>query len=144
MDEGFEGGCLCGAVRYRSTAAPILAGHCHCVDCRKSSGTGHCSHLGVPARAFTVTGKVTQYDAPADSGNIVGRCFCPACGAPVYSVNSSMPDLVFVRASSLDDVEVFKPQLVVYTRSAPSWDHVDPALPAFPAMPPQPPDAMAE
>lgn len=141
MSEAFEGGCLCGAVRYRVTAAPMLGGHCHCVDCRKSSGSAHCSHLGVPAEAFSLTGQVTQYDRPADSGNMIGRCFCPTCGAPVYSTNSGMPQMIFVRASSLDDPEVFQPQVVVYARSAPSWDHMDESLPSFPAMPPNMPGA---
>lgn len=134
----FEGGCLCGAVRYQSAADPVVVGHCHCDDCRRSSGSGHCTHLGVPKPAFSVTGKVTIFEKPADSGNIVGRAFCPACGAAVYSVNSSLPDLMFVRASSLDDLEICKPQLVVYASRAASWDHMDPALPSFPEMPPEP------
>ncbi len=142
MSEGFEGGCLCGAVRYTCTAAPVVCGHCHCIDCRKSSGTGHGSHLGVPAEALTVEGEVRVFDAPADSGNIVGRAFCPACGSPIYSTNSSMAGMAFVRASSLDDPEVFKPDLVVYASRAASWDRPDPSLPAFDGMPP--PQAMPD
>jgi len=137
MTTVFEGGCLCGAVRYESAAEAAMAGHCQCVDCRKSSGSGHCSHLAVPKEAFSVTGNVTTYEKPADSGNIVTRAFCPTCGAAVYSSNSAMPQLVFIRASSLDDVEVFKPQLVVYASRAASWDHVDPKLPSFAEMPPR-------
>jgi len=48
--------------------------------------------------------------------------------------------MVFPRASSLDDPEIFKPGLVVYTKRAPSWDQLDPSLPAFEGMPP--PEAM--
>lgn len=135
MATGFSGRCLCGVVSYQSAADPVVAGHCHCVDCRKSSGTGHCSHIGVPREAVTVNGSLTAYDRPADSGNIVTRAFCSDCGAPVYSTNSSMPEMIFMRASSLDDPEVFKPQLVVYNSRAPSWDHMNPALPSFAEMP---------
>lgn len=135
MSEGFSGGCLCGAVRYKSAVAAVVAGHCHCVDCRKSSGTGHCSHMGVPAAALSIDGPVARYARPADSGNIVTRMFCPTCGAAVYSTNSAMPDMLFVRASSLDDPEAFKPQMIVYASRAPSWDRMDSALPAFPEMP---------
>lgn len=131
----FSGGCLCGAVRYESTGEPVATGHCQCIDCRKSSGSGHCSHMGVHKNAFRVTGEVRFYESPADSGNIVGRGFCPVCGAAVYSVNSGMPGLAFVRASSLDDPEVFKPQMVVYTSRGPSWDRLDPDLPKFATMP---------
>lgn len=136
MASGFQGGCLCGAVRYQSKAEPVMAGHCQCTDCRKSSGAGHSSHLAVPREAVTVTGAVKTFDKPADSGNIVSRAFCPTCGAPAYSLNAAMPHLIFLRASSLDDVDVFKPQLVVYASRAASWDHIDPQLPAFLTMPP--------
>ncbi len=135
MPTEFSGQCLCGAVSYQSEAEPVVAGHCHCIDCRKSSGAGHCSHMGVPETAVTITGKLTVYECPADSGNIVSRAFCPACGAAVYSVNSSMPDMIFLRASSLDDPEMFKPMVVVYASRAPSWDHMDPDLPSFGTMP---------
>lgn len=136
MNVVFSGGCLCGAVRYESSAEPVVNGHCYCEDCRKSSGTGHCSHLGVPDAAFSVTGEVRFYDKPADSGNIVSRGFCPTCGSAVYSTNSGMAGMAFVRASSLDDPEVFQPQLIVYTSRAPSWAVMDPALPGFAEMPP--------
>ena len=137
MSTGFTGGCLCGAVRYECSGDPVAAGHCHCLDCRRSSGTGHCSHLVVPLAAFRVSGEVRFYDAPADSGNIVSRGFCPTCGSAIYSKNSGMPDMVFPRASSLDDPEVFRPQMIVYASRAPSWDHMDPSLPTFETMAPQ-------
>ena len=35
------GSCLCGAVHYTISGDPMMAGHCHCIDCRKSAGTGH-------------------------------------------------------------------------------------------------------
>lgn len=136
MSEAFEGGCLCGAVRYKSEVSPVIAGHCQCEDCQKNSGTGHGSHMGVPKNAVSITGDVTSFDKPADSGNVVTRRFCPACGSSVYSLNSGMTDMVFLRASSLDDVNVFKPQFVVYTDSGAAWDVVDSNLPTFPGMPP--------
>ena len=101
MMAGFEGGCLCGAVRYQSKADPQVVGHCYCVDCRKTSGTGHCTHIGVPADGFSVTGEVRFFDKPADSGNVVSRGFCPTCGSAVYSTNSAMSGLVFPRASKV-------------------------------------------
>lgn len=135
MTQGFSGGCLCGTVRYRSATDPQIAAHCHCVDCRKSSGTGHCTHIVVPAGDFTVSGTLTFYQRSADSGNIVARGFCPNCGSPVYSTNSAMPGIVFPRASSLDDPEAIKPQMSVFASRAASWDAVDPALPSFAMMP---------
>ncbi len=137
MQKAFTGGCLCGSVRYECAAEPVAGAHCHCVDCRKSSGTGHCSHLVVQEAAFQVSGELKFFDAAADSGNMVSRGFCPTCGSAVYSKNSGMPGMVFPRASSLDDPEVFVPQMVVYASRAPSWDPVDASLPTFDTMPPR-------
>ena len=132
---GFSGRCLCGAVHYESVVTPSFIGQCHCVDCRKTSGTDHSTHLVVPQEDFSVTGALKFFDHPADSGSIVSRGFCPECGAPIYSVNSNMPGRVFVRASSLDDLEIAKPQVIVYASRAPSWRHLDPDIQAFPKMP---------
>jgi hypothetical protein len=145
MTKGFSGACLCGAVRFQSSVDPQVVGHCHCVDCRKSSGTGHCTHIVVPEAAFAVTGVVKFYDRAADSGNIVSRGFCPTCGSPIYSRNSAMAGVVFPRASVLDDPEIVTPQMIVFASRAPSWDRIDPGLPAFATMPEGgPQQAMAE
>jgi hypothetical protein len=89
----------------------------------------------VPEPAFSISGSVKFFDKPADSGNMVSRGFCPQCGSALYSTNSGMPGLVFIRVSSLDDVEIFRPQMVVYTDRAASWDMMDPSLPGFARMP---------
>jgi hypothetical protein len=138
MAKEITGRCLCGAVEYRCSGEVLVGGHCHCEDCRRSSGTGHSSHLAVPADTVVVRGTVAEYARPADSGNVVTRCFCPTCGAPVYSINAAMPGMLFLRASSLDDLSVFQPRIVVYASRAAPWDHMDPALPSFAEMAPVP------
>ena len=132
----FSGGCLCGSVRYTCSAEPIMAGHCHCEDCRRTSGTGYSSHLAVSADEIAITGETKAYVRPSASGNLVTRAFCPECGAPVFSKNPAMPGLLFLRASSLDDLEVFKPQMHVWAMRAPSWDAPSSELPVFDKMPP--------
>jgi hypothetical protein len=92
----------------------------------------------VPRAALALTGTPTIYERAADSGNVVQRAFCGACGSPVLSTNSAAPDVVFVRASSLDDPERFVPGMIVYASRAPSWAHLDPRLATFPEMAPAP------
>jgi hypothetical protein len=131
-----EGGCLCGAVRY-TAGEPMVCGHCHCVDCRKTSATGHATHVAVPPESFSVSGALSRYPRPADSGNIVTRHFCPTCGSAIYSTNSGMPGMAFVRASSLDDPNAVTPGMVVYASRAPAWGRLE-GLPSFPEMAPLP------
>lgn len=129
-----KGSCLCGAVTYE-VAKESGGGHCHCIDCRKTSATGHASHMIVSEADFSVAGEVKFFNKAADSGNMISRGFCPDCGSAIYSTNAGMPGMVFVRASSLDNLEDFKPQMVVYTNRAASWDHMDSSLPGFALMP---------
>jgi hypothetical protein len=131
MKECFQGGCLCGEVRYEAHAAPQMGGHCYCEDCRRSSGTSHCTHFVVPESAFAITGEVRFFDKVADSGNIVSRGFCPNCGSALYSRNSGMPGMAFIRASSLDNMDVLTPQVIVYAKRAPKWAKFDECLPVF-------------
>lgn len=136
MSSTLSGGCLCGAVRYETADEPKIVGHCHCVDCRKSSGTGHCTHVGTVMDALKVIGDLHFYERDADSGNNVRRGFCPNCGCAVYSTNSGYPGMAFIRASSLDDPDAIVPNVRVYASRAPSWDHMDSTLPSFDEMPP--------
>ena len=113
------------------TADPMAGGHCQCVQCRKTSGTGHGTAMAMPKEAVSVSGEVKIYESKADSGNTVGRAFCPNCGSPVYALNSGFPDLIMMRPSLLDDPSVFQPQMVVWTSRGPAWDMIDESLPRF-------------
>ena len=134
MDTRIKGSCLCGAVQYSIEAEPAMVGDCYCLDCRKSSGTAHCTHVAVVASAYNVSGGVSFYERAADSGNMVRRGFCPTCGSPVHSTNQGMPGMVFVRASTLGDPEQISPQMTVYARRAPRWARIDHDKPVFDGM----------
>lgn len=135
MTCAMQGGCLCGAVRFRVDGDPIMTGHCYCIDCRRSSGTSHSTHVAVPDAAVTITGEVATHERPADSGNLVARSFCPACGSPILSRNAAMPGMTFIRASSLDDPDSVEPQMTVYASRAPAWAPLDRGKPVFDVMP---------
>lgn len=142
MSEVLEGGCLCGAVRYRATTGPMLVGNCYCTDCRKSSGTTHCTHAVVPDAAFTATGEIKLHASSADSGSIVSRGFCPECGSAILSKNDSMPGMTFLRVSSLDDPDAVEPQMTVYASRAPAWAVLDRGKPVFDEIPEGGPQAV--
>lgn len=136
MTDPIIGGCACGAIRFECAAEPIIALHCQCRDCQRFSGTGHLSILIVPKAAVKLTGDPTFYETKADSGEVVGRGFCPDCGSPVLGRYSGFPDSVGLAAGCLDDPGRFVPSAVIYEESGHAWDVMDPALPAFPKMPP--------
>lgn len=132
-----SGQCLCGAVRYRGDADPQFQLKCYCNDCRKTSAAGHAAMMGFAASAISIEGEVKEYASATDSGGIAVRCFCPNCGSGVFAKPPAMSAMIFIRASTLDDPNLFSPQMAVYAARAPTWDPVNEGVPAFPQMPPQ-------
>lgn len=73
------GSCLCGKVRISVRGAPDRVGICHCTDCRQESGSAF-TFFGIwPAGQFEHTGETASFS---------GRCFCPHCGARVFSLDA--------------------------------------------------------
>jgi hypothetical protein len=70
-----------------------------------------------------------EYVAHADSGALMRRSFCPDCGTPEFSEAEPRPNVIVVRAGTLDDPEAARPTGVIWTASAPSWACFDPDLP---------------
>lgn len=137
MPDTLTGSCQCGGIRFEATGEPMFAGHCHCLDCRKTGGTGHGTVVAMAESGFSMTGTPAFYDYTADSGNAVRRAFCPTCGVSLYTNSSGLAGVVILKASALDDPEAIAPQGSVYASRALSWDPVNPDLPAFPEMPPE-------
>lgn len=74
-----NGGCLCGAVRYRvdGPLRPVIA--CHCRQCRKTSGH-HVAATSAAREAVAVTGEVRWFRA----SDTARRGFCPVCGSHLF------------------------------------------------------------
>jgi hypothetical protein len=124
------GGCLCRKVRYQIAGeAPLGARQCWCRVCQYLSAGGGTVNAIFRKDAVTVTGETTVYTSVADSGSVMRRSFCPACGTPVFSEAEPRPHLIIVRVGTFDDPELGRPSAVVWTRAAPNWACFDPGLP---------------
>ena len=134
-EKQLSGGCACGAVRYESTAEPVIVAHCHCRDCQRASGAAMSTVFAVPRAAFRHKGPTSTYATSGDSGNPVVRHFCPDCGSPLFSDVSVLPDLQFVRAASLNDPAAVSPTMHIYCDSAQPWGKPLDDLPHFGKMP---------
>ncbi len=130
------GGCLCRAVRYAVAADAIATRVCWCRDCQYLAAGSGTVNIVFPAAAVTVTGPLRDYSSIADSGNRMHRQFCELCGTPVTSRSEARPHLTILRAGTLDDPELAKPSLTIWTDSAPSWACINPGLPRTPSQPP--------
>jgi hypothetical protein len=123
------GGCLCRAVRYRFSAAPIVTRVCWCRLCQYLGAGSGTVNTCFPTNALSVEGELADFQSVADSGNKMHRRFCRVCGTALFSEAESRPHLVFVRAGTLDDPEVARPAATIWTAQAPTWACIDARLP---------------
>jgi hypothetical protein len=123
------GGCLCGAVRYRITAAPIVTRVCWCRVCQYLAAGNGTVNTCFPSNAITIEGPLADYQRIADSGNVMHRRFCPTCGTHMFSEAEARSHLIFVRSGTLDDPELAKPSVSGWTSQAPSWACIDATIP---------------
>lgn len=131
-----SGGCLCGAVSYSCSGESVMAGNCHCVDCKKSSGSGYAPSMFFPEASVAILGEVKYFSSRGKNGAEVSRGFCPNCGSQLFGKPSATAGLISIRAGTLDNANHYKPQLDIYTSHAVAWDAMDDKLPKFPEMPP--------
>lgn len=106
MTKELTGKCLCGAVRWRCTAAPLWQAHCHCDSCRKTTASPFTSFIGMHKSAVVFSG-----DAPGTYASSPGvtRSFCQTCGTPMAFASTRWPEETHLYAASLDDPTLFAP-----------------------------------
>ena len=131
MSIPFEGGCRCGAIRYRCTSEPAVALHCYCRDCQYASGGAGATALVCVAADVTVTGEPKSHMLTAESGVAVERLFCRDCGTPLFARNATTPALFGIKAGTLDDTSWVVPVAHIWASSAPPWACLDEALPRY-------------
>src|SRR5215208_1515628 len=126
-----EGGCACGAVRYRLASEPLFTHCCHCLNCQRQTGSAFVINLLIEAdRVEVLAGAPESTDVPRDDGSTQRIFRCPTCQVAVYS-NYGYPQVSFVRAGTLDDPSSVEPDVHIYTRSKLPWITLPEAAPAF-------------
>ena len=128
-----EGGCRCGAVRYRAEGEPAHHAVCHCRDCQMASGAPMVAWLAMPSEGFAITsGEAASYTAPSGST----RQFCGKCGTPLFFVNEAvLPGIVDIQSVTLDDPDSVAPQAQIQIAERRVWVEKLDELPRFERFP---------
>jgi len=117
-----SGSCLCGNVKVSYQGEPAGKALCHCLDCRKITGSTFSTNFMIPADQFHVdAGQVKQYTKQADSGNTMVSFLCGDCGTTLWRESTKYPGVKVLKAGVLDgevlsaeepDKELFAPRRV--------------------------------
>jgi hypothetical protein len=129
-----EGGCSCGAVRYRLASGPMFVHCCHCLDCQRQAGSAFVLNALIETARVEVSGPaLVRSEMPTDSGRPHGIYRCPTCGVALWSEYGGLASLRFVRVGTLDDPRALRPDVHIYTRSKQPWVTLPEGVPAFDA-----------
>jgi hypothetical protein len=123
-----EGGCLCGAVRYRVQGSPHATSVCNCRSCRLASGAPALAWAIFPAGTVEITrgATATFFSSPG-----VEWGFCPRCGTTLTYQRASRPGFFDVTTASLDDPEAFPPAREIWAGERLSWMPPHNGIPQF-------------
>ena len=123
MSDLHEGGCMCGAVRYRARGEPLDAFACHCKACQKKTGSAFAIELFFPSANLEFTGIAPAvFESNSDeTGRWLRHEFCPTCGSSIGLTAERRPGQHAVTGGTFDDPNWFKIGRHIWTKSKASW-----------------------
>jgi len=130
MTEEFmaEGGCDCGAVRFRMKDRPLFVHCCHCRWCQRESGASFALNAMIESDLVeTIAGEPDMILTPSASGKGQTIARCPSCKIALWSHYSGAGEKVkFMRVGTLDNPDLLPPDIHIFTASKQPWVVIPP------------------
>lgn len=119
----YEGGCRCGAVRYRIDGEPLSAGYCHCGMCQRAAGASVVAWVAFRRGDFRfIKGRPRSISARTGAE----RRICPECGAALTFEYAAQTETIDVTIASLDDPIAIEPVYRIWSSPRLPWLHGEP------------------
>ena len=118
--------CRCGQLRATVTGEPVRVSVCHCLNCKKRSGSAFAVQARWPKTQATIEGASKTFVIVADSGNKATFHFCPDCGSDVYyeidgKFDDKFNDLIAIPLGTFDDPFFGTPEYSVWEGRKHPW-----------------------
>lgn len=116
----YEGGCRCGAIRYRVTGEPLSAGYCHCRMCQRAAGAPVVAWVAFRRGNFRLVKGMPETEAASPRAL---RRFCPECGTALVFEYPANRDTIDVAVATLDDPNAAEPVYQIWIAGRDEWLH---------------------
>ena len=128
-----EGGCACGAARYRVAGEPIYVNNCHCTQCQRQTGsTSVVNAFFETDRVTLLSGDLSDRPVKAGSGGDHVIVRCTGCGTALWSHYPRLGRLgLGLRVGTLDDSGAFRPNAAIFVAERMPWVTLPEGIPAF-------------
>ena len=117
----FEGGCLCGAVRFLATGKPKGVYWCHCQSCRQHSGAPVSVFVAFECEKYRVLkGEISKFDSTPGRTR---RGFCAQCGSTLTCESLPGPTETHFHVGAFDQADQFEPGRQYFSDERLPWFH---------------------
>lgn len=118
--------CRCGQLTANVTGEPVRVSVCHCLNCKKRSGSAFAVQARWPKEHAKIEGQSNTFVIVADSGNRATFHFCPECGSDVYyeidgKFDDKFDDLIAIPVGAFDDPYFLSPSFSVWEQRKHDW-----------------------
>ena len=114
--------CRCGQLKATVTGEPVRVSVCHCLNCKKRSGSAFASQARWPESQVTIEGESKSFKKVSDSGNFATFYFCPECGSDVhYDNNGKFDGQIAIPLGAFDDPFFLRPNFSVWESRKHNW-----------------------
>ncbi|KAJ6021156.1 hypothetical protein N7540_006660 [Penicillium herquei] len=121
------GSCFCGNVKYNFSGEPADKCICHCLSCRKISGSTYTTNLIIPEPNFSlISGTLKECTAKHENGMDLTLHFCQNCGTTIYKTATldMFAGVLVLLAGTVDGgqgIEKAKPKSELWTKYRADW-----------------------
>ena len=113
--------CSCGQLTATAQGDPVRVSMCHCLACQQRTGSVFGAQARFPRDSVELKGKSTEWSRVGDSGTRARFHFCPDCGATVYYLLETVPDVIAIPVGAFADPTFPAPRVSVYEARQHPW-----------------------
>lgn len=114
--------CRCGQLKATATGEPVRVSVCHCLNCKKRSGSAFAVQARWPKEQVRIAGRSKTFVKAGDSGIRATFHFCPECGSDVYyTMEGELADLIAIPVGAFDDPYFARPAYSVFEGRKHDW-----------------------
>lgn len=113
--------CRCGSLKAECTGEPVLMSVCHCVECKRRTGSAFSTQARFAAENVNVMGEFRTFVRTADSERTLTYQFCPNCGSTIAYQIDMMPGVVAIPLGAFGEEVLPAPAYSAYERRKHPW-----------------------
>jgi hypothetical protein len=113
--------CGCGALTARAEGEPDRISVCHCLECKRRTGSAFSWNAHWPADRVETDGPYETFERGSDDGYWGRHHFCPRCGITVFYEIERRPGMISIPVGAFADPGFPPPQVEVYTERRCAW-----------------------